>query len=183
MQNITITGEVVRELLDYDPATGAFKWRERDIKHFRGTAGRTASHAAANWNSRYAGKPALTANTSDGYLHGNIYNRKVKAHRVAWLMVHGEWPDGQIDHINGDRSDNRICNLRVVTDAENKRNVKLYSTNKTGIPGVSWDRARGKWMVQCLRKPVGRFSTFEAAVAARREAERAGNFHPNHGRI
>lgn len=183
MQTITITGDGARELLEYDPETGAFKWKRRDSRHFAGTPGRTSSHAAANWNARYAGKPALTAKTCDGYLHGNIHNRRVKAHRVAWLVVHGEWPDGQIDHINGDRSDNRISNLRVVSDAENKRNAKLYSTNKTGVPGVSWDRARGKWQAQCLRKPLGRFDTFEEAVAARREAERAGNFHPNHGRI
>lgn len=94
----------LRQLVEYDPETGSLIWKQRD--------------GNARLNSKLAGKPAF-AQLSDGYLTGRIKGKNYKAHRIAWAVAYGEWPQGQIDHINGDRSDNRLPNLRVVSNSEN----------------------------------------------------------------
>lgn len=90
--------------------------------------------------------------TSDGYL--SVYRLSVyrlgknyKLHRLAWLLTHKEWPEKFIDHINGNRKDNRIGNLREALNSENLMNCKIYSNNKSGVKGVCWDSKRSKWRV------------------------------------
>lgn len=100
-------------------------------------------------------------------------------------MFNGETPDGmQIDHINHDRSDNRIQNLRMVTKISNGRNLTKKINNTSGVTGVSWYKSRGKWRVQIMvdRKSmhIGYFSDFESAVAARISANERYGFHKNH---
>ena len=131
-------------------------------------------------------RETLTARDRDGYFVGKINGRFVRAHRVAWALAQGEWPDGDIDHINGDRGDNRIANLRVVARAENNKNRALHSNNKSGVHGVSWHRKSNSWQTQIKvngeRHYLGQFPTLEAAAAARKAAEEKFGFHPGHGK-
>lgn len=152
------------EVLRYDPESGALTWLPRPAAH--------------SFNSRYAGKPAFTYSTEKGYLTGRVDRQLLRAHRVAFCIMTGRWPE-QVDHVNGNPSDNRWANLREVGDYEQARNKKLNCRNKSGVPGVLF-YANG-WQVTCANRYVGRFSSKAAAISARRAAERAENFHPNHG--
>lgn len=178
MSQISI--ETLRALLDYNPETGDLTWKPRPVSMFK------APRDAAAWNARYAGRPALTTINGCGYLTGGIFDRQRLAHRVAWAICHGEWPVDQIDHQNGDRTDNRISNLRVVSHSENGRNQKRPRTNTSGVIGVSWSLSAGKWRALITadgaRKHLGYFADFYAAVAARKAAEAEHGFHPHHGR-
>lgn len=104
-----------------------------------------------------------------GYLIVRIFGRIYKAHRVAWLMVHGSWPKGQIDHINGMKSDNRLCNLRDVSALINSQNQhKAQTRNRSsGLRGVTLDRFTGKWKAQLRfagrNYQIGRFNSPEEA--------------------
>jgi hypothetical protein len=122
---------------------------------------------------------------SKGYLHGEHKGKRFKVHKVAWLLFYGNIPDGQIDHINGNRSDNRISNLRSVSNLENHRNMKKFSTNKSGVVGVSWSNERQKWIatITVKRKVIqlGRYLSFDNAVSVRKAAEKQYCFHNNHG--
>lgn len=100
---------VLRQLLDYDPETGALTWRPRPDYAFK-------NGNASTWNKRFAGKPALAAQKDDGYLCGAIHYRNYPAHRVCWAIHYGAWPERFIRHRNGIRSDNRIANLFQVED-------------------------------------------------------------------
>ena len=175
-----MTFDEISKLLRYEPETGKLFWRPRPVEMF------ASAKSAKTWNTRFAGKEALRALDANGYRHGQICGRYYRAHRIAWLLAHGEWPVGQIDHINGDPSDNRLVNLRCVSGSVNMRNAKRHGKNTSGVTGVCWDASRGQWMAQMQvdRKPVrlGRFDHFEEAVAARKAAEVQHGFHLNHGR-
>lgn len=168
--------EDLRQLLRYEPDTGKLFWLER----------KDGSHGSAMFNTRYAGREALTAFRNDKALTGSVNGKPCLAHRVIWALVHGEWPTGQIDHINGDPFDNRLSNLRQVESFENQRNMKRPSHNTSGVCGVSWNGARKKWQVRinARRKTVmiGMFKDFDEAVIARKQAEEDYGYHPNHGR-
>jgi hypothetical protein len=176
------TAEEVRQLLDYDPSTGVLLWKERPESHFRGGAN-SASAYASMWNSRHAGKKAGCH--KDGYISIGINRRVLKAHRVIWLMVHGEWPDGEIDHINHIRDDNRLENLRVVTRRDNQLNHPLRSNNTSGRVGVRRCKKTNKWVASIGTGPtyehLGMFVDFDDASAAREKAERRWGAHANHG--
>jgi len=109
-----------------------------------------------------------------------------RAHRVVWALAHGQWPVDEIDHINGDRADNRLVNLRSVTGAENKRNKRTPSNNKSGAVGVFWLRDNKTWRaairVAGRQTHIGCYATFDEAVSARKAAEVEHDYHPNHGR-
>jgi hypothetical protein len=177
----------VSALLKYDSETGKLYWLPRTPDMFPAeTAFSGGQEAKAkNWNSRYAGKEAFTSVQNCGYVQGGILGRGYLAHRVAWLLVTGAWPKNQIDHINGDRTDNRIANLREVSNAENARNMSISSRNKSGVPGVFWDTKRGKWVANIgensRTRHLGSFDDFNLAVEAREKAMTAKGFHPNHG--
>lgn len=163
--------QTLRALLDYDPDTGLFTWKVRGIDH---------------WDRRWAGKPALI-HSHNGYRIGTVAGvGGLLAHRVAWAWYHGAEPVGQIDHINGNRSDNRICNLRDVTALDQRRNAARPSHNSSGAVGVSWNKQKRRWKAFIhegnRNKHVGYFREFSDAVAARKDAERLLGFHPNHGR-
>lgn len=132
-----------------------------------------------------------------GDVAGNIMKigyRKIKAggkdlyaHRIAWYMTYGRIPKGgQIDHINGSRADNRIENLREVTNQENHKNRKKPSDNTSGVVGVTWDKGSKKWRadikVDCKNKYLGMFDDFDEAAKAREAAEKDLGFHHNHGK-
>ena len=161
----------LRKLIEYDPDTGLLKWKPRENN--------------ASFNSKHAGKPAF-AQLSDGYLTGRLGGKNFKAHRIAWAVNQGEWPLGQIDHINGIRSDNRLSNLRVVSNSENGKNQKSRSSNRSGEPCVNWFARDQKWWVKITanghQKHIGYFDRLEEAVSARNAAWKEHGFHENHGR-
>lgn len=184
MQDSSITPDILRQLLDYDPDTGKLTWKRRGPEWF--TDGKqTSEFSAKRWNAKHAGKEAFTADNGKGYRHGSIFNKRHIAHRVVWAIHRGEWPKDQIDHINGNRSDNRIENLRSVTHAENGRNQRLFKTNTSGATGVAWDKRYGKWKAYIYadgRLKHVKYSISKAdAIEARKVAERELDFHPNHG--
>jgi hypothetical protein len=113
-----------------------------------------------------------------------VNGREYKAHRLIWLLVHKAWPENQIDHIDGNGLNNRIENLRDVTNAENARNRKKQKNNESGHTGVR--RERGKWraVIEVSGREIylGLFINLEEAVAARKAAEAKYGFHANHGK-
>lgn len=146
-----ITAELLREMLDYDPSTGELTWKVKANKRFK------------------IGDRALSLD-GHGYLRVMIHGRHYQAHRLAWLHVHGRWPDQQIDHINGSRADNRLCNLREANQTQNNANTRLRCDNTSGFKGVSWDKTKRRWQalirVNGRAKHLGRYDTPEAAHAA-----------------
>lgn len=142
------------------------------------------------WNVRghgiTVGREAGTINAT-GYRLINISGKLRSAHRLVWLWIHKEFPKNQIDHINGNKLDNRIPNLRDVTGQENSKNQKIYKRNTSGYMGVYWIKNRNMWRakIYCNKKQIhlGYYKEFDDAVEARKEAERNYGFHPNHGRV
>lgn len=156
--------ELVRARVSYNPLSGEFTWAARG----KGRAGRG---------------PRIK---NSGYLAISIDGRLYRSHRIAWLLVHGEMPDGQIDHINGDRLDNRMSNLRVTTAQGNARNRKLPSNNKTGISGVFFDKGVNYWRAVigdgASQKNIGCSKDFFEACCMRKSEEVKLGYHINHGR-
>lgn len=131
MANEDLTAARARELLEYDPATGVLR---RRVSLSRSTK---------------VGDLAGSVNKYGGYVAVFVDGARYQAHRVAWLIVHGEWPACQIDHINGLRGDNRLCNLRVVTNRVNQQNKRRpRAGNTSGLLGVSWMTKANKWRAQ-----------------------------------
>lgn len=141
-------------LLDYDVSTGNFYWR---VDRYRVVTGSLAGQRHPS-----------------GYWMVGVGRRRYLAHRLAWLFTHGAWPSATIDHINGNRLDNRISNLRAASVAENTRNGRKRSTNTSGFKGVSW-RAQSQMYRAYIVKDgrqygLGLHKTPEAAHIAYLEA-------------
>ena len=170
--------EVIRHLIIYEKDTGLFFWKERLASDFL-PGKRTSEINCHVWNSRFAGAEALTAIDGSGYKHGNIMSVMVRAHRLAWALTTGQWPENEIDHINMDRCDNRIKNLRHVTRSQNACNRTILPRNISGYKGVMCDRKSGKWAASIAfngkSQYLGTFSSPELAHAAYCEAAR--NLH------
>lgn len=173
------------KLLRYEPETGKLFWRERTPDMFFGAI-QNREHTCASFNSSWAGEEAFTATMLNGYKIGAIGHRSLTAHRVIWTMITGDWPKADIDHINGDRADNKWCNLRSVSRRENLKNMAISKRNTSGHIGVYKDRRRGAFFAQIKVDGetinLGSFGSFDEAVIARKAAERKYGFHPNHGR-
>jgi hypothetical protein len=166
----TVPIETLRRIFVYDGETGNLTWSfdEGVMPHVRG-------------------KQAFTSKGSHGYWQTNYRGIVMLAHRVIIAMETGEWPI-QVDHINGDKADNRRANIRPVTQSENRKNLSLTAKNKSGVMGVSWDKVNGKWVARIKdatgrMKNLGRFKTLEEAAAVRKQSERQNGYHTNHGRI
>lgn len=126
---------------------------------------------------------AIKSMTNEGYCRVRVDGTVYYLHRIIWKLVHGTEPK-QIDHINGDRSDNRIENLRSISHSHNAKNQKKHKRNTSGVTGV-YKTKYGTW---CARITVngqhyglGTYDNMAAAVNARQAAERQHNFHVNHG--
>jgi len=120
-----LTQARLKEVLDYDPDTGVFIWKERIS--IRITVG-----SVAGW-------------LQSGYLRTRIDGVFYYQHRLAWLWVHGVWPPEQIDHKDMNRENNRIANLRLATKSQNGANARVRSHSKNGLKGIIWDKQRGRW--------------------------------------
>lgn len=170
-------------LLDYNPITGDLTWRERPASMFLNGA-HSAEHQAAKWNSAHAGNSAVCVGVN-GYGETTINSRKYLSHRLIWKLVYNTEPK-EIDHIDGDRSGNRIENMRSVDREANMRNMKRSKRNTSGTTGVSFRADRGVWRayiyVDGKIKSLGHFATAEEAKAARLSASEALGYHANHGR-
>ena len=142
------------------------------------------NNARAIWNAKHAGKEITTV-SNHGYIRFSIFDGLFLGHRVAWTLHHGVLPSGEIDHINGDRTDNRIENLRDVTTAENNKNLAKRIENTSGTTGVCRGRVNA-WRafinVNGEHKHLGEFNVKTDAVIARKAAESLYGFHQNHGR-
>ncbi len=121
----------------------------------------------------------------EGYLVVKFRGSTFSLHRLAYAMYYGEWPE-QIDHVNGDRADNRINNLRSATLQENNKNKKLPRSNTSGHMGVSWSQKAMRWTayisVKGKNKNLGSFNDIADAIVARKTAEIENGYHENHGR-
>jgi hypothetical protein len=155
-----VTAEYVRDILDYDQASGIFRWRSR-------------SDVSAKWNARYAG--AIAGNKDHrpqyrGRTTISINKQQYLAHRLAFLFVVGRWPNPEIDHINGEPGDNRWENLREVGRIQNLQNKRIQSNNKTGLKAVTWKSDKQKWrsviQVNGRQKHLGYFARKENAALA-----------------
>jgi hypothetical protein len=173
--------EVLDQILKYDFETGEFRWRPRPVTMF--TQGetierpRSAEHACNQWNSRWAGKPAATLK-ADGYCYIHFNYRTESAHRLAYKIMTGLDPV-EIDHIDGNRSNNKWSNLKNGTRSDNLRNMALKRNNASGHHGVSFSKRQQKWIASIW---LGSFDSKEEAVKARKKYEKLLGFHPNHGR-
>jgi hypothetical protein len=176
----------LRELIRLEPETGLIFWQMRVVESFLCVDGGYAKRACSRWNSYVAGTEALAA-INGGYKRGTLLGKPFHAHRVVWALFYGEWCSTNIDHINGDKSDNRPSNLRAATHEANSRNQKLRSSNTSGVMGVSWNEANKAWIVRINaegeRKYLGKFQDFDAAVDARKRAEIQYGYDPTHGRL
>lgn len=178
MSNIPIN--LLRQLLRHDPSTGQIFWLYRHPEMFKNGKGAKA------WNTRYAGKTAFTSLTKEGRAHGSLKGKYYFRSRVIWALEHGFWPIGEIDHIDGNRMNDAVSNLRDVSPRRNMRNCKTPSHNKSGHIGVFWNTQKSKWAatikVNRRNLHLGYFHKFEDACAARKSGEIKHDFHPNHGR-
>lgn len=174
---LNLTQSMLQSLVDYNPLTGIFVWKERPRTRFRNTANFKA------WNKKFPGKEAGNLR-EDGYLRVGILGKYIYIHRLAWLYMHGTTPANDLDHINGVRSDNRMSNLREATREENGKNQKLHVTNTSGVCGVQKVYG-GKWVAKIYengkQRTLGTFVDFGDAVEARKEAEAKAGYHTNHG--
>lgn len=136
-------------------------------------------------NSQKTHKAGYVSNR-DGYIRVMLNEKGYLAHRIIWEMHHGKIPSGmQIDHINHVRDDNRLENLRLVSNQDNQKNTKKGKNNKSGVTGVCWYPAYEKWRAYiCIdgkQITLGYFSSISSAASARKAAEISHRFHKNHG--
>lgn len=158
----------LREELHYDEADGSFYW-----KHNRPGPQRVDADGVSN---------RAGSTRTDGYICVSALGFKYLGHRLAWFYVKGVWPSHWLDHINGDRTDNRIENLREVSAEQNSRNSRLRSDNTSGYKGVSFDKSSKKWVARIIvnyrQNVLGYFENMEDAIAAygRASTEHHGDF-------
>lgn len=181
--DMPIYEQAIKDRLHYDPATGILTWRDPRPEDFRSEA------HMRTWRTRFAGQKAGKLRP-DGYISVRITVDGVTtcflAHRIAWFVAHGRWPEGQIDHVNGVRTDNRIENLRDVSPLENRRNMRCYARSQTGVAGVTWSAHAKRWMARIntdgRQKNLGYFLRFEDAVTARERAAADNGYRKEHGK-
>lgn len=155
--------KMLQELLSYDPESGLITRKD---------SGASCAYAVKKKRKTYLKVRAL--------------GKSFYAHRVAWAIFHGDWPEGEIDHINGDSEDNCIDNLRVVSRKDNCQNVRLQAESKSGFCGVNWHALSQKWRarvkVDGKEYYVGLFDDPEEAAAAIKKKRKNLGFHDNHGK-
>lgn len=160
----------------FDYVDGKLYWKARVVNN---------KHDKA-WNTKNAGVEAGSVSKLHGYRKIRLNGRMLYAHRIVWEMHNGKIPNGyEIDHIDHNRDNNNIKNLRCVHPSVNDKNLSLPKTSTTGVIGVSYDNQRGKYrayiVINGKYKTIGRYSTICEATAARKAYSKAYGFHDNHG--
>lgn len=164
---MSIDAETIQRVIRYEPETGKLFWVARPVELFH------VASAANRWNTRYAGREALTAIDRHGYRLGSLLGKRQFAHRVAWVVAHGRWPVDIIDHANGVRDDNRLCNLREATQAENVRNSRSHRDSTSKYVGVSRTK-QNRWQANIsLNRTTTYLGTFGCEVEAARAYDAA----------
>ena len=168
----------LRACFSYTPETGELFWLRRPADHFDSIGSERA------FTSRWTGKP-VGARTSLGYLMTSVCGVKILVHRIVWAMQHGAWPNYFVDHINGQKDDNRIINLRDVPQSLNGLGLVKSKKNTSGHTGVTWNRKLGKWAAQVKYRGknlyLGLYVDIEDAVEARKKANESLGFSGLHG--
>jgi hypothetical protein len=158
--------DAAKEVLQYEPETGLFYWLVQYSNRIRvgGVAGCVRK---------------------DGYIQIGVNKSRIFAHRLAWYFIHGELPD-EIDHINHNRQDNRIENLRTACHAINKKNRTAQRNNTSGMSNVWFDKRDGVWVftvkVDGVQHHLARSKSFDEVVAVRDPIMKKLGFHENHGK-
>ena len=167
MSQLTLTQKRLKQLTCYDPDTGIFTWR-----------------VYRNVNAKVGGRCGTVA-SSDLYRWMFIDDIKYKSARLVFLYMKGRFPSGHTDHINHIRTDDRWCNLRVVTQQENNKNKKMHANNTSGVMGVYWNKRENRWgaFIGVNKKKIhlGYYSSIDKAISSRKAAEIKYGFHKNHG--
>ena len=163
-----LTYDRANELFHYEPSSGKLFWKKTTTNRVK------------------VGDEAGSFCNSTGYTNVFIDGKGYTLHRIAILLATGVYDKAvQVDHIDHDRGNNRLSNLRVVSHAENMRNQSLRNTNKTGVTGVSYTTRDRRWVAQIYidkkNTNLGYFKTLEEAAAVRKAAEIKYGYHPNHG--
>lgn len=170
-----LTQEQLKFIINYDPESGEFTWNN---PHKQGPAKRGSRAGTVKWCGPVGRKVP--------YLYIHFGRKWYRAHRLAWLYMTGSMPEDQIDHISTETLDNRFCNLRQATQAQNNYNQNLSRKNTSGVKGVYWDKSRSLWMARTRingkETNLGRFANIQDAERVVREAREKWHkeFH-NHG--
>lgn len=145
--------KIIFEIFSYDPLTGVIVYKQ--------LFGNTRTVAIGDVAGTLGRK---------GYRHITCNGRRYRAHRIAWLIMTGNWPKNQVDHINGIRDDNRWCNLREATQSQNSMNQKIQNRNTTGYKGVTFSKSHNKYRAQIQiagkKMRIGLYTTPEEAFEA-----------------
>ena len=169
--------EDLRKVISYFPCSGRFFWKVRSIDYFK------TEKDMNTWNTRFSGKETMLQIHNNGYMCGRVFGKNVYAHRAAFAIIKGFWPN-EIDHINGNKTDNRIENLRDVSHSQNHMNMPVRRGSISGQPGVS--KCKNRWYVRIMTpdgdKKIGIFDDLVDAIKARKDAEIEYGYHENHGR-
>ena len=165
---VPLTCDILRKFVDYNPDTGLLTWRLHATRAAK--VGKSLGTVVGKLPDK-------------GYIVITLFGTTYQAHRLAWLHYYGQFPEKQIDHIDHDRTNNKLSNLRESSLHTNMKNKSLYVTNTTGYSGVtphgnSWLARIG---VDGTKVLLGTFRTFDEAVAARKAAEKLLDYHENHG--
>lgn len=163
-----ITQECLKSELDYDPITGYF------------------TRKVSKTPTVQIGQRAGSVN-GNGYRQILIQGEYVQEHTLVWIYMYGNLPTYQIDHINHNKEDNSLLNLRDIPHSVNVKNKPKYKSNKSGITGVIWEKDREKWSAYITlnksRIRLGSFESLEDAISVRKQANLDYGFHPNHGEL
>ena len=151
-----LTQEELKEILDYYPETGIFRWKSNRA------------------NNKIKVVDIAGTLNYNGYRYIRMNGENYREHRLAWFYVYGHWPEKEIDHINGMKTDNSIENLREASRSENNMNKPKQINNTSGYKGVCWHKAAQKWQahikINKKLKHLGLFDSPEEAYAAYCEA-------------
>ncbi len=144
-----------------------------------------SGHLINRKTGKMAGSILVQTRTKKPYRRLMYKGFEYREHRLIWFYVYGNWPT-EIDHINGDGTDNRLINLREVTRSENMRNTKLRSDSTSGICGVTWLKDRSKWLARVVgidgkRLYLGCYESKEQAEEAVLNGQKGNKYHHNHG--
>lgn len=159
-----------KESFSYDKETGLIRWL------ISPSASVKIGDIAGNITNNGRGK---------SYVKIDFNGKHYYAHRLAWLLINGTWPENEIDHIDGDGTNNKWINLRAASRIDNMRNRRIPSHNKSGVIGVHWNKEINKWVAQITHNKkqftIGYFSSIDDAALARKNAEIKLGYHKNHG--